>query len=309
MATSNFKVFDSTGSNMTSDEDYAENSARINGVLSGPASSMLYNKAQYQASIMAAALAQFIVNQGIDASDEDLNNLVTALTNSLSSPASVLVADRIARALMAQADVGNLSLCPTQSTPAKATYAVGSAGNLLGGYHYREVLITGYKQSNGTYWVNGFAPAAQRSSYDVSPSSQTVSIANIPTGGAGCIGRAIYRSAANGAAGSEKFCGIIWDNTTTVYSDNLPDAQLGLNMPNGSSTPAAIGTAIPTNVPMSNTTGSNLTLKPLSFTNGYENSPGTYDGSAAKSVSVPKVTLHTAAPTTTLGPGELWGVY
>lgn len=309
MATSNFLVFDSSGTNMTTDEDYSGNSARINGVISGPASSMLYNKAQYQASIMAAALAQFIVNQGIDASDTDLNNLVTALTNSLSSPASVLVADRIARALMAQADVGSLSLCSPQSTPAKATYAAGSAGNLLGGYHYREILITGYRQSNGVYWVNGFAPAAQRSSYDISPSSQTVSISNIPTGGAGCIGRAIYRSAANGAAGSEKYCGIIWDNTTTVYSDNLPDAQLGLNMPTGSSTPAAIGTAIPANVPTSNTTGSSLSLQDLSIINGYGNSPGTYNGSAAKTVSIPFITLHTSDPTATLGDGEIWAVY
>ena len=47
----------------------------------------------------------------------------------------------------------------------------------------------------------------------------------------------------------------------------------------------------------------------LTIANGYGGNAGAYDGSAAKTVTVPYVTFHTAAPTTTLADGELWGVY
>lgn len=56
--------------------------------------------------------------------------------------------------------------------------------------------------------------------------------------------------------------------------------------------------------------GSQLTTPAaLTISQGYGGSAGTYDGSAAVSVSVPHVTLNTAAPTGTLADGELWGVY
>lgn len=49
--------------------------------------------------------------------------------------------------------------------------------------------------------------------------------------------------------------------------------------------------------------------KALTVTQGYGGTTGSYDGSAAVSVSVPHVTFHTADPTTTLADGELWVVY
>lgn len=47
----------------------------------------------------------------------------------------------------------------------------------------------------------------------------------------------------------------------------------------------------------------------LTVQQGYGGQTGTYDGSAPVAVSVPHVTFNTAAPTGTLGDGELWGVY
>ena len=47
----------------------------------------------------------------------------------------------------------------------------------------------------------------------------------------------------------------------------------------------------------------------LTVNQGYGGQTGPYDGSAAKTISVPHVTFHTAAPTATLADGELWGVY
>lgn len=47
----------------------------------------------------------------------------------------------------------------------------------------------------------------------------------------------------------------------------------------------------------------------LNIIQGYGGQTGSYDGSATLSVSIPKVTISTAAPTATLDNGELWGVY
>ena len=252
--THNFQVFDAANVNMTGDADYSTSTARLNGVSNGIADPLLANKTWHQTSIMAAALAQFLANQGISVDDTNLPNLVAALTVVLSTPTGISYADRIAHAMQAAADIGQISYCPPQPTPAPATYAVGNAGNLNGGYHYREVLISGYKNVDGTYFVRGFSPAASRSAADISPSSQQVVITNLPVGTAGCIGRAIYRSAAGGAAGSEQFCGIVWDNTATTYTDNMVDSQLGSGMP------AVQGTAIPAVVPTGNTTGTTVPI-------------------------------------------------
>ena len=242
----NFKVYDSTNANMTPDAAYEADPARLNGAQpNSMADPLSANKAWHQATIMSAAIAQYMANQGISIADTNLVNLVSGIS----------YADRMAHGLFGIADVGQIIFCAAQSVPATATYAAGAAGNLLGGYHYREVFISGYKNPDGTYFVRGFSPAAQRSGYDVSPSSQQVSITNLPIGGTGCIGRAIYRSAANGAAGSEKFCGIIWDNTVTTYTDNLVDSQLGAGMP------TVQGVAVPSNVPTSNTTGTVLSVE------------------------------------------------
>lgn len=250
--THNFKVFDANNSNMTTDTDYNADAARLSGVVAGKADPLSANKAWHQSTIMAAAIAQYMANQGVNSDDTNLLNLVSALAASFATPGGTSYADRIAHALQAAADVGQIGFCPAQPTPAAATYTASGTGNLNGAYIYREVLISGYKNPDGSYFVRGFSPAASRGSADASPASQQVVITNLPLGTAGCIGRAIYRSAAGGAAASEQFCGIVWDNTARTFTDNLVDSQLGAGMPE------VQGMAIPAAVPVGNMTGTTL---------------------------------------------------
>lgn len=81
MARSNFKVFaEAVGSSkVVSDAEYAVNTQRIGGVVPGLAAADLHNKLYKQATIMAAALAQVLVEQGQDALDSDYAGLVASI--------------------------------------------------------------------------------------------------------------------------------------------------------------------------------------------------------------------------------------
>lgn len=81
MANSNFKVFAESVAalNVVSDAEYATDTQRINGVVPGLASAALHNKLYKQATIMAAALAQVLVEQGQDALDSDYAGLVASI--------------------------------------------------------------------------------------------------------------------------------------------------------------------------------------------------------------------------------------
>lgn len=85
MANSNFKVFAESvvALNVMSDAEYATNSQRINGVVPGLAPADLHNKLYKQATIMAAALAQVLVEQGQDALDNNYAALVAAIKKTL----------------------------------------------------------------------------------------------------------------------------------------------------------------------------------------------------------------------------------
>lgn len=85
MASSNFKVFAESVAalNVVSDAEYATDTQRINGVVPGLAPAALHNKLYKQATIMAAALAQVLVDQGQDALDSDYAALVASIKKSL----------------------------------------------------------------------------------------------------------------------------------------------------------------------------------------------------------------------------------
>lgn len=85
MANSNFKVFAESVAalNVVSDAEYATDTQRINGVVPGLAPAALHNKLYKQATIMAAALAQVLVEQGQDALDSDYAALVASIKKSL----------------------------------------------------------------------------------------------------------------------------------------------------------------------------------------------------------------------------------
>lgn len=84
MATSNFLVFAEgvTSDNIQSDSVYAADTQRTNGVVPGIAVPAMHNKLYKQATIMAAAIAQVIVQAGFDALDSDYTGLVANLRQS-----------------------------------------------------------------------------------------------------------------------------------------------------------------------------------------------------------------------------------
>lgn len=81
MAKSNFKVFAEgvAPANIQSDNEYETDSQRVSGVVPGIAVPSLHNKIYKQATIMAAAMAQVIVQAGLDAMDDDYTGLVANL--------------------------------------------------------------------------------------------------------------------------------------------------------------------------------------------------------------------------------------
>lgn len=184
------------------------------------------------------------------------------MTNALKAPiagSDPLASDvgQFANLFNALLDAGVLQLASPQTAPSAPTAtASGNTGNLNGAYMWKTVLVTGWKQGDGSYYVSGFAPSTDSTSITVTNGSVTVSA--IATGTSVVIGRAIYRTIAGGAAGTEKFAGILWDNGTTTWTDNIADSSLGTGMPSSSSSPTAYGIAIPADVPTVNTTGTLL---------------------------------------------------
>lgn len=83
MARTNIKVFDEGYQNIMGDDDYNLSVQRTRGVTPGIADPLLHNKLYRQTSIMAKALADYIVSQGQDCLDTDLNAITNAFTKAL----------------------------------------------------------------------------------------------------------------------------------------------------------------------------------------------------------------------------------
>ena len=84
MASTNIKLFDENKSNMMPDAEYGTNTQRANGVQTGIASSELQNKFQYQMSLVAYAIAQLMMANGLNANDTDsVSTFVGNLSNSI----------------------------------------------------------------------------------------------------------------------------------------------------------------------------------------------------------------------------------
>ena len=71
MASSNIKLFDENKGNMLTDTEFNISTQRLNGLQTGIASSQLQNKAMYQASLIAYAIAQVMMQNGKNANDTD----------------------------------------------------------------------------------------------------------------------------------------------------------------------------------------------------------------------------------------------
>lgn len=114
MPTNNFKLFDEKKANMMSDDDYAINQQRLNGVQSGVASSQLQNKTLYQTALMCYALAQLMAANGYDANDANavstfVNNLSLSMVQKVVDKASAAdVSNKVAGKWVDAAQLGDL---------------------------------------------------------------------------------------------------------------------------------------------------------------------------------------------------------
>jgi len=112
MVDSNFKIFDENKANIEDDATYLADDYRLNGARTGLAPSPVHNKVYYQTSIMAAAIAQLLVNRGQNASDTVFNDLVTALDAVLFNPSG----DTITGQLISTLAIGTAPFAVTSTT-------------------------------------------------------------------------------------------------------------------------------------------------------------------------------------------------
>ena len=91
MASSNIKLFDENKGNMLNDTEFNISTQRLNGLQTGVASSQLQNKAMYQTSLVAYAIAQLMLANGVNANDTDA---VSAFVGNLSASIVQKVLDK-----------------------------------------------------------------------------------------------------------------------------------------------------------------------------------------------------------------------
>lgn len=91
MASSNIKLFDENKGNMLNDTEFNISTQRLNGLQTGVASSQLQNKAMYQTSLVAYAIAQLMLANGVNANDTDA---VSTFVNNLSASIVQKVLDK-----------------------------------------------------------------------------------------------------------------------------------------------------------------------------------------------------------------------
>jgi len=124
---SNFLVFDENALSMKSDADYSADGTRINGVSAGMASVELHNKLYRQVSVMVAALAQWMADQGQVVSDSDLAALTTVVANTIAKK-SEFAAHLAENATETQAGHVELATAAETTTGTDTTRAVHPAG-------------------------------------------------------------------------------------------------------------------------------------------------------------------------------------
>lgn len=110
----------------------------------------------------------------------------------------------------------NTFTSPTALTAADSAIA----GNLaIGTYHYKVTFVT----------TGGETQGGTESSGTIAGATHKMNLTNIPLGPTGTLYRNIYRTTVGGAVNTEVFLAQIADNTTTTYTDNTADANLGTN--------------------------------------------------------------------------------
>ena len=129
MASSNIKLFDENKGNMLTDTEFNISTQRLNGLQTGVASSQLQNKAMYQASLVAYAIAQVMMQNGKNANDTDaVSTFVSNLSNTMLQKVYDLATTEEAKAGVATGKWMSPALVKTVINYMKATTAEAQAG-------------------------------------------------------------------------------------------------------------------------------------------------------------------------------------
>lgn len=107
---------------------------------------------------------------------------------------------------------------------ATLTPAAGGGG-LTASSTYRYAL-TFYADGSGTVAATETGIGSSEASVVLGSGDGSVALSSIPLGPSGTTGRRIWRTAAGGAAGTERLVKTINDNTTTTYTDVTPDTVI-----------------------------------------------------------------------------------
>ena len=132
MASSNIKLFDENKGNMLNDTEFNISTQRLNGLQTGVASSQLQNKAMYQASLMAYAIAQLMLANGKNANDTDA---VSTFVNNLLASIVQKVADKATKQDVADGTIGkwiSSELLKSNNEDIASAYLKLAGGTMLG---------------------------------------------------------------------------------------------------------------------------------------------------------------------------------
>ena len=132
MASSNIKLFDENKGNMLNDTEFNISTQRLNGLQAGVASSQLQNKAMYQASLIAYAIAQLMLANGKNANDTDA---VSAFVGNLSASIVQKVLDKATKQDIKAGTVGkwvSSELLKSNNEDLASIYLKLAGGTMLG---------------------------------------------------------------------------------------------------------------------------------------------------------------------------------
>ena len=132
MASSNIKLFDENKGNMLNDTEFNISPQRLNGLQTGVASSQLQNKAMYQTSLVAYAIAQLMLANGVNANDTDA---VSAFVGNLSASIVQKKLDKATKQDVTDGTVGkwiSSELLKSNNEGIASTYLKLAGGTMLG---------------------------------------------------------------------------------------------------------------------------------------------------------------------------------
>lgn len=191
MASSNIKLFDENKGNMISDSEFSISNQRLNGLQTGVASSQLQNKAMYQASLVAYAIAQVMMQNGLNANDTDaVSTFVANLSNTMlqkvydvattaEAQAGVAAGKWMSPALV-KAAIDTLAAKAQNilSDETKALYSLGSGAVPNDAF----AKIVQLLQNKADLGEDGKVPTDQLPDMDYAPSNHTQSASTITAG-------------------------------------------------------------------------------------------------------------------------------